>query len=70
MSKKVIIEPRPQDLERWVSERTLPKAPEKIKRLTIDLPESLHKKLKLRAIEEDKAMVDLIRELLQAKLGG
>ena len=56
-------------MERWVAERALPKAGEKMKRLTIDLPESLHKRLKYRAIEEDKTMVDLIRELLQAKLG-
>jgi len=68
MSKKITLEARPKDMERWVAERTLPKAGEKMKRLTIDLPESLHKRLKYRAIEEDKTMVDLIRELLQAKL--
>ncbi len=43
-------------------------APEGFKRLTINLPESLHKKLKLAAIEQDKTATEIIEMLLNKEL--
>jgi hypothetical protein len=44
-------------------------APEGFKRLTINLPESLHKKLKLAAIEQGNTATDIIEMLLNKELG-
>lgn len=41
------------------------KAPEKMKRLTIDIEPALHKRLKARAAEEDTSIADVARRLLQ-----
>ena len=38
--------------------------PEARVRFTVDLPRSLHKRLKLAALHRDKAMTDLAREAL------
>jgi len=47
-----------------------PPAPkEKIKRLTLDIPETLHRTIKGKAAMEGKAMVDMLRELLEEKYG-
>ncbi|MBD6621057.1 hypothetical protein FNW02_36375 [Komarekiella sp. 'clone 1'] len=43
--------------------------PVKMKRLTLDISEQLHKAIKAKAVEEGVAMVDLLRELLQEKYG-
>ncbi len=40
-----------------------------IKRLTLDLPESLHKTLKLKAVEEGSTMRDLITLWVREKIG-
>jgi len=68
---------KPVDIEEWVTNReSLVEAeqplvleaetkPEKIKRLTLDIPESLHKAIKLKATTEGVTMVDLLRELLE-----
>lgn len=64
------------DVEDWVAHRetlletaesTTEKQPqsEKIKRLTLDIPESLHKAIKLKATTEGVTMVDLLRQLLE-----
>jgi hypothetical protein len=37
----------------------------KIKRLTLDIPEPLHRAIKMRSVEEGVAMVDMLRLLLQ-----
>ena len=38
---------------------------EKMKRLTLDIPESLHRAIKRRAVEEGETMVALLRDLLE-----
>lgn len=38
---------------------------EKIKRLTLDMPVSLHKRLKLKSIEEDTTMAKFVRKLIE-----
>jgi hypothetical protein len=37
----------------------------KMKRLTLDIPEPLHRAIKMRSVEEGVAMVDMLRLLLQ-----
>ncbi|HEY9660740.1 MAG TPA: toxin-antitoxin system HicB family antitoxin [Allocoleopsis sp.] len=71
---------KPVDVEEWVTNReALVEAenspgldavkPEKIKRLTLDIPESLHKAIKLKATNEGVTMVELLRELLEEHYG-
>lgn len=71
----------PINLEQWVSTRisgeelptspvpTAETAPIKMKRLTLDIPESLHKAIKSRSVEEGVAMVDMLRKLLDEHFG-
>lgn len=42
---------------------------ERMKRFTIDVPESLHRQIKLQCAAQGKQMADAIRELLRAKFG-
>ena len=44
-------------------------APEGYRRLTINLPEALHKKLRLAAIEQDCTATEIIERLLIKELG-
>ncbi len=75
-SRKPGIADKPVDVEDWVTNREAlveeeqplpaPKVePEKIKRLTLDIPESLHKAIKLKATNEGVTMVELLRQLLE-----
>ena len=58
------------ELENWVAARDLPEPePEKMKRLTLDIPQRLHKAIKHRATEEGVTMADLLRALLEEKYG-
>jgi hypothetical protein len=50
------------------SEQT-PAPKEKIERLTLDIPETLHRTIKGRAAIEGVAMVDMLRSLLEEKYG-
>lgn len=76
MPKKVTIGKKPtskvEQMEEWVSNRDLeevkqesPPAKVKMKRLTLDLSEELHKAIKLKSVQEGIPMADLLRELLQ-----
>lgn len=79
MAKKVNIGKKPtnkiEDMEQWVANRGKADSQEnqlqpkpkkaKLKRLTLDLDEELHKAIKLKSVEEGKPMADLLRELLQ-----
>jgi hypothetical protein len=76
MAKKVIfgakpIEKQPANLDNWVATRSGEDSviKEKIKRLTLDIPESLHRSIKGKAAIEGVAMVDMLRELLEEKYG-
>ena len=74
MSKRVDIGTRPTTRESgpapnpdaWVTnqESTGPGEPERRKRLTIDLPESLHRRVKIACAMEDTTIVEVVRELL------
>lgn len=69
MAKKVqIAHPRevtPQD--EWVSSKPAETArlAEPMKRLTIDVPETLHTRIKLDCVANKQKMADAIRELLE-----
>jgi len=38
-----------------------------MKRLTIDIPETLHKRLKIRAAREGRTMAEILRQILEEK---
>lgn len=65
----------PTDVNQWVSHRAeLPAkedqtAPVKMKRLTLDIPQNLHRAIKRKALEEGVTMADLLRSLLEKHYG-
>lgn len=76
MSKKITFHVKPSkkesvDVEAWVKNRTLLQdtipqeiAPEKMQRFTIDVPISLHRKIKTSCASRSVKMADEIRHLL------
>lgn len=73
MNKKISIGTKPSSLtpptakatDAWVGERTaLPPVAEKTKRLTLDIPASLHSRIKSACAFKDTKMVEEITELL------
>jgi predicted DNA binding CopG/RHH family protein len=68
---------QPANIDQWVQERTaeqkkndLPDQPlEKMKRLTLDIPEPLHRAIKSKAVAQGRTMVDMLRELLEETYG-
>jgi predicted DNA binding CopG/RHH family protein len=69
--KKQIQIPKKPRADEWVAQgREKATAPEqKMKRLTLDLPEGLHRAIKRRAVEEGVTMVDMLRTLLEQQYG-
>ena len=47
----------------------MPKNP-KTKRITVDLPPELHKAAKIKAVEKDKPLAEIIREMLRLWIKG
>lgn len=71
MSKKITIGTRPTNkvdadvaADAWVENRVAADAPEKMKRLTIDIPESLHRDIKMQCAGRGTKIADELRELL------
>jgi hypothetical protein len=65
MTKKITIKnPKisPETADNWVDNR------ENRKRLTIDIPASLHTKLKIMAVKRDETMAEIICNVLEEKL--
>ncbi len=65
---------KPANVDEWVANRDSKtvnskspseEAPEKIKRLTLDIPESLHRAIKKKAVEDGETMADQLRSLLE-----
>jgi hypothetical protein len=76
--KKISIGARPStrataapDAEKWVQSRALDGAGqvEPTKRLTIDIPLSLHSRIKMQSASRNNKIVDEVRELLFEKYG-
>ena len=72
------VEKQPANLDSWVTTRSpevvgsvdaVPEEKEKMKRLTLDIPDKLHRAIKGKAALEGNAMVDMLRELLEEKYG-
>lgn len=60
--------PAEQAADAWVDERKQPPGEaEKLKRLTLDIPASLHSRIKSSCAMRDKKMVEEITELLLEK---
>ncbi|GFE71953.1 hypothetical protein [Chroococcus sp. FPU101] len=74
-AKRVPITPKPvtpeANIEDWISTRSTPPepikevSPTKMKRLTIDVSENLHRAIKLKSVEQGIPMADLVRDLLE-----
>jgi hypothetical protein len=75
MSKKVSIgtkpttKPAPAAADAWVENRTTGDEPEQMKRLTIDVPASLHRAIKAQCAMRGTKIADEVRELLVKKYG-
>lgn len=62
--------PAPASANAWVESRTgAADEPEKMKRLTIDVPESLHRAIKAQCAMRGSKIADEVRELLIQKYG-
>ena len=59
------------NIDQWVETRTvepelsIEESKPKMKRLTLDIPESLHRAIKFKSVELGVPMADLLRELLE-----
>jgi hypothetical protein len=79
MSKKVLFGAKPTAVEKplnidqWVETRSIEPVvisepapePEKNKRLTIDIPESLHRSFKSKTVGDGKQMADIVRTWIE-----
>ena len=61
--------PAPAAADAWVESRSSGDAPEVMKRLTIDVPESLHRAIKAQCAMRGTKIADEVRELLLQKYG-
>jgi len=73
-AKKISIGGRPSkqlpaDSQQWVDDREAPLEKEKMKRLTIDVSESLHRAIKSDCAQRGTKIADEVRELLIQKYG-
>jgi predicted HicB family RNase H-like nuclease len=68
-SKKVSFGVKPStekpSIDQWVDSRAIESEPEKMKRMTNDIPESLHRTFKSKSSAEGKSMGDLIRAYIE-----
>lgn len=62
---------KPPSVDDWVQTRATEsdEPTEKMKRLTLDVPESLHRAIKSKAVSEGVTMADMLRELLEKEFG-
>jgi len=69
-SRKAISIPQKPSPEAWVTQgrERQAKADKALKRLTLDIPEDLHRALKRRALEEDTTMLDLVQRWIEERL--
>lgn len=59
----------PVAADAWVESRTQAEGPEPMKRLTIDVPTSLHRAIKVQCAARGTKIADEVRELLVQKYG-
>ncbi len=68
--KQVRIPTKPR-ADEWVAQgkEKASRTEQKMKRLTLDLPEGLHRAIKRRAVDEGVTMVEMLRTLLEEQYG-
>jgi hypothetical protein len=63
---------KPANLDEWVGSTTADEAPKpekpKMKRMTYDIPETLHRRLKLHCANNGYQMTDVLRRILEEYL--
>lgn len=62
--------PLPKPAEKWVegaAPAAAPKIEGPVKRLTVDIPEELHTRIKLHCVRKKTLITDWVRELLEAQ---
>jgi predicted DNA binding CopG/RHH family protein len=68
MTKRHTIPPKP-GIDQWVTQREETPAPSgpsvKMKRLTLDIPEALHRAIKMQAAETGVTMAEQLRAILE-----
>lgn len=77
IGKKPGSKEQPTVIEEWVANREDLQAveppkenqPDKMKRLTLDIPEDLHRAIKRKAVDEGVTMAELLRSLLEQHYG-
>ena len=72
-AKHVSIGPRPgshDQMDEWVASRAVEPPPVKMKRLTLDIPEPLHRAIKKKAVDKGVTMAELLRQLFEEHYGG
>jgi hypothetical protein len=57
--------PRSETADDWVADRE--RSPEPLKRLTIDIPQGLHRRVKSQCALENARMADVVREFLEGR---
>ena len=65
MSKKIKFNAKPTarpSADQWVSDQS---SSEALKRLTIDISPSLHKRIKIRCASQELKMADVLRDILE-----
>lgn len=60
--------PAPAVIDQWVQNRGQQPA-EPTKRLTVDVPLSLHRRMKIQCTLENRIMADVVRDLLYERFG-
>ena len=67
MAKKLSIPPKPdtEQAEQWVRQEKAKTPAGNMKRLTLDIPEDLHRKIKLKAVQEGRTIADMLRAVLE-----
>ena len=59
--------PAPAAADAWVESRTPAEGPEPMKRLTIDIPAGLHKRVKSQCANQGTTIADVVRAYLERK---
>jgi predicted DNA binding CopG/RHH family protein len=55
-----------EEIDNYVNDRTLPEEKEPTKRLTMDIPESLHRDFKAKCSKQGLTIADKVREMVEA----
>ncbi len=55
----------PAGADAWVADRQAAPAAEPTRRFTFDVPVALHRRIRLRCIDQDRPMADVLRDLLE-----